>query len=163
KPRSAARSSFMILRATSRGSASCSATNTVAIPPSPRKRLIVKRPATWRPMSAFWRIRVRTWRGPWGAAARRLKLFRGPTYQESGRAVRFVPYRASPGGAIMSHLEPPRPAGLWYGRRPMDILFVASELAPMVKVGGLADVVAALSKALRLLGHKVTIALPRYP
>jgi starch synthase len=45
----------------------------------------------------------------------------------------------------------------------MDILFVASELGPMAKVGGLADVVAALSKALRLLGHKVTIALPRYP
>jgi starch synthase len=45
----------------------------------------------------------------------------------------------------------------------MDILFVASELAPMVKVGGLADVVAALSKALRLLGNKVTVALPRYP
>lgn len=45
----------------------------------------------------------------------------------------------------------------------MDILFVASELAPMVKVGGLADVVAALSKALRLLGHKVTILLPRHP
>jgi len=44
----------------------------------------------------------------------------------------------------------------------MDILFVASELAPMVKVGGLADVASALSKALRLLGHKVTIALPRY-
>ena len=45
----------------------------------------------------------------------------------------------------------------------MDILFIASELAPMVKVGGLADVVAALSKALRLLGHKVTVALPRFP
>src|SRR6185295_11239904 len=28
---------------------------------------------------------------------------------------------------------------------------------------GLADVVSALSKALRLLGHKVTIALPRFP
>jgi starch synthase len=45
---------------------------------------------------------------------------------------------------------------------PMDVLFVASELAPLVKVGGLADVVAALSKALRLLGHKITIALPRF-
>ena len=45
----------------------------------------------------------------------------------------------------------------------MDILFAASELAPMVKVGGLADVVSALSKALRLLGNKVTIAIPRYP
>lgn len=45
----------------------------------------------------------------------------------------------------------------------MEILFAASELAPMAKVGGLADVVAALSKALRLLGHKVTIAIPRYP
>jgi starch synthase len=45
----------------------------------------------------------------------------------------------------------------------MDILFVATELAPMIKVGGLADVVSALSKALRLLGHKVTIALPHFP
>ncbi len=44
----------------------------------------------------------------------------------------------------------------------MDILFVASEIAPMAKVGGLADVVAALSKAIRLLGHKVTIAMPKY-
>lgn len=32
----------------------------------------------------------------------------------------------------------------------------------MVKVGGLAEVVASLSKALRLLGHKVTVVLPRY-
>src|SRR5262249_51784495 len=45
----------------------------------------------------------------------------------------------------------------------MDILFVASEIAPMVKVGGLADVVAALSKSLRVLGHKVTVAMPRFP
>jgi len=44
----------------------------------------------------------------------------------------------------------------------MDILFVATELAPLVKIGGLADVVAALSKALRQLGHKVTVALPRF-
>jgi starch synthase len=46
---------------------------------------------------------------------------------------------------------------------PMDILFVATELWPYVKVGGLADVTASLTKALRGLGHKVTIALPRFP
>lgn len=45
----------------------------------------------------------------------------------------------------------------------MDILLVASELSPMVKVTGTGDVVASLSKALRLLGHKVTIAVPRFP
>lgn len=44
----------------------------------------------------------------------------------------------------------------------MDILFVATELAPFVKVGGLADVTAGLTKALRMFGHKVTIALPRF-
>lgn len=46
---------------------------------------------------------------------------------------------------------------------PMDILFVATELAPYAKVGGLADVVAALSKTLRQHGHQVTLALPRFP
>jgi starch synthase len=45
----------------------------------------------------------------------------------------------------------------------MDLLFVTTELAPFVKVGGLADVAAALPKALRALGHKVTIVLPRFP
>ncbi len=45
----------------------------------------------------------------------------------------------------------------------MDILFVATELAPYAKVGGLADVVAALTKTLRQHGHKITLALPRYP
>jgi starch synthase len=45
----------------------------------------------------------------------------------------------------------------------MDILFAATELSPLAKVGGLADVVSALSKALRQLGHKVTLAMPRFP
>src|SRR6266487_4360910 len=45
----------------------------------------------------------------------------------------------------------------------MDILFVATELAPLVKVGGLGDVVAALTKSLRQLGHNVTLAMPRFP
>ncbi len=45
----------------------------------------------------------------------------------------------------------------------MDILFVATEIAPYEKVGGLADVVAALPKALRGLGHRVTVVLPKTP
>jgi starch synthase len=45
----------------------------------------------------------------------------------------------------------------------MDIVFVTTELAPFVKVGGLADVSAALPKALRTLGHSVTVVLPRFP
>jgi starch synthase len=45
----------------------------------------------------------------------------------------------------------------------MEILYVSTELAPFVKVGGLADVAAALPKALRGLGHKVTLVLPRFP
>lgn len=44
----------------------------------------------------------------------------------------------------------------------MEILFVTTELAPFVKVGGLADVSAALTKTLKALGHKVTIVMPRY-
>ena len=45
----------------------------------------------------------------------------------------------------------------------MEILFVSDRAGPYVKVGGLADVAAALPKALRALGHKVTVVLPRFP
>lgn len=45
----------------------------------------------------------------------------------------------------------------------MNLLFVASECAPFVKTGGLADVVGALPKALAPLGVKARVMLPVYP
>ena len=42
----------------------------------------------------------------------------------------------------------------------MNILFVAAELAPHAKVGGLADVMAALPQALAEAGHGVSLVVP---
>jgi starch synthase len=45
----------------------------------------------------------------------------------------------------------------------LEILFVASELFPYVKTGGLGDVMAALPRAMRALGADVRMLLPAYP
>jgi starch synthase len=44
----------------------------------------------------------------------------------------------------------------------MDILMVSAELSPYARTTDAADAVASLSKALRQLGHEVTVAMPRY-
>lgn len=44
----------------------------------------------------------------------------------------------------------------------MKILFVASEVTPFAKTGGLADVASALPKTLKTLGHDVRIMMPFY-
>jgi starch synthase len=47
-------------------------------------------------------------------------------------------------------------------KQSMRILMVTPEVTPVVKVGGLADVVGSLAKVLHQMGHDVRIVLPRY-
>ena len=46
--------------------------------------------------------------------------------------------------------------------RPLRILVLAAECTPFVKTGGLADVIGALPKAIKAMGHDVRVCIPRY-
>ncbi len=46
--------------------------------------------------------------------------------------------------------------------KPLNVLFVSSEVEPFSKTGGLADVSSALPKAIKDLGHEIRIITPRY-
>ena len=45
----------------------------------------------------------------------------------------------------------------------LKVLFATSEVAPLIKTGGLADVAGVLPIELLKLGHRVTLILPSYP
>lgn len=45
---------------------------------------------------------------------------------------------------------------------PLKILFMAAEMVPFAKTGGVSEVTYALPKALRAMGHDVRVAMPRY-
>ena len=44
----------------------------------------------------------------------------------------------------------------------MKIVYLASEVAPFFKTGGLADVMGALPKKMQELGHEVSVMMPKY-
>jgi starch synthase len=67
----------------------------------------------------------------------------------------------------MARAQPARKAPKKVSKAPqktagLRILMIASEARPFSKTGGLADVAAALPKALGRLGHDVTLMTPRY-
>ncbi len=51
---------------------------------------------------------------------------------------------------------------VFFMKNQMKVLFVGGELTPIAKVGGLADVIGALPKALKKLGVDVKIIIPKY-
>jgi len=46
--------------------------------------------------------------------------------------------------------------------RPLNVLFLSSEVEPFVKTGGLADVSSALPQTIKQLGHEIRIMMPCY-
>ena len=52
--------------------------------------------------------------------------------------------------------------GLFNKTGKYKILFVASEAAPFIKVGGLGEIMYSLPKAMRELGYDARVMIPKY-
>jgi starch synthase len=75
-----------------------------------------------------------------------------------GRDIEVVP----PSGSLGVRIPGEAPAADVPHAQHLKVLVATAELAPFAKLGGVADVAAALSKELRRLGHDVRVVLPRY-
>src|SRR4029077_15545471 len=75
-----------------------------------------------------------------------------------GRDIEVVP----PSGALGIRVPGETLAGEIEHAQHLKVLVATAELAPFAKLGGVADVAAALSKELHRLGHDVRVVLPRY-
>jgi starch synthase len=67
-----------------------------------------------------------------------------------------------PSGSLGVRVPGQAPSVEAEGARPLKVLVATAELAPFAKLGGVADVAAALSKEVRRMGHDVRVVLPRY-
>jgi starch synthase len=75
-----------------------------------------------------------------------------------GKDIEVVP----PSGSLGVRVPGEAPAEGVPHSQHLKVLVATAELAPFAKIGGVADVAAALSKELRQAGHDVRVVLPRY-
>jgi len=93
-----------------------------------------------------------------------------PPGQKVASEPNLAEYGAVPPGtgastAAAARVGPIKPQGLLaavVGGSAMDILIVTAEFSPLARASDAADAVASLAKALRQLGHDVTVAMPRF-
>ncbi len=80
--------------------------------------------------------------------------------EEEARRREPAPISADPRTERLSGVSPT--AFLRPGIPPLNVVMITPELAPAVKIGGLADVVFGLSRELEIRGNSVEIILPKY-
>jgi len=86
-----------------------------------------------------------------------------PAGKRKGRAPKIdLASQAPKSGPVKRAAAPDHPIFASMTDRPRRICFIASECTPLAQTGGLGDVVAGLSKALKKRGHEVRIVMPLY-